>query len=304
MGSPPLADNLESFWPHRHQSGGWWVTPGAAELSDAPLLDFMPFQGGVLHLKLSRCSWCPVQQSFPSSYFPPYLSPASLPALQCHSSAAPEQPGTGQCQGDKPEPGTEHTVRAPREGSRGQLAVGLGREKVTKVYPGRSQCGRWGAGVLWRGTQHRPIAAVQCRCFAFLALWVMPAWFCSILWQIKVPKGWHLPVCAPPCLAVRQCSVPVPHMSSCVFVRGWQWWWQASLALAAPSVTLLYTLQLLEHFAWGPEERSLLGAISFSGAEELELELLRVLGAGSGGYSGYRCGIDADVFILNYCSHA
>lgn len=91
--------------------------------------------------------WCSPSQTLqllmiPISAVLPYLSTASLTALQCHSSAASEQPGTGQCHGDMPEPGQEHMVRAHGECSRGELAVGLGREKLIKVYLRVSQSQR------------------------------------------------------------------------------------------------------------------------------------------------------------------
>lgn len=163
-----------------------------------------------------------------SLYFPPHLSPASLTALQPLSSLGQGSAvGTSQSQ--------EHVVRASRECSRGQLTVGFGREKVIKAYPRGSQLAD--EEQVSCGVQHRAMSATvtQCRCFAFVALWAMPAWFCFIICQIKVPKGWQLPFCTPPCLAVRQGS-GMCFTCPAVSVLGVARQWQPSLVLAAASV--------------------------------------------------------------------
>lgn len=107
------------------------MVPGAAELPCACSPSrFYAFPSWVLYLKPLSCSCPSVQQSFPSLYFPPCLSPASPTALQCHSS---EQPGMGQCHGDRPEQGARG--ESPQRTLQGSAHSGIReREGYKSVY--------------------------------------------------------------------------------------------------------------------------------------------------------------------------
>lgn len=82
--------------PARKVTGPWSSLELLSCHMHVPLLDFMPFQVAVLHLKLSSCHGA--QFSIPSP-----LCIFCLTFLQPLSQLrASEQPGTGQCYGDKP----------------------------------------------------------------------------------------------------------------------------------------------------------------------------------------------------------
>lgn len=257
-----LLQSTQNLFDHRttSQEGDGWPLelPGAAELPCAcSPFGFYAFSSWHSPSQTLKLLMVPSSAVLPLSVF------STLPfSSLCHSSAghSSEQAGVGQCYEDKPEQG-----ESPQRTLQGSAHSGIREREGYKSVSKRMSVLQMKGRCPVERCQHRAIAAtvVQCRRFAFVAPWAMPAWFCFIIWQIKVPKGWHLPVCAPPCLAVRQCSITVLHMSSCVFVRRWQWRWRASLVLAAASLTLLCTLQAWEHFAWGCEEPSLQGITAF-----------------------------------------